>query len=71
MSALVKNFDNIDEVTISELSIPTGTRLVCRLDDDNKVIPAKEGYVAPLRGKYLGIIDAARARIEGVKNQTK
>ena len=36
-----------------------------------KVTPSKEGDVAPLRGECLGDVDAVRARIEGVKNQTK
>jgi len=71
LRALVKHLDNIDEATIAELNIPTGTPLVYQLDDDNNVIPATEGAIAPLRGKYLGDIDAVRARIEGVKNQTK
>jgi len=71
LRALVKHLDDIDEATIAELNIPTGTPLVYQLDDDCKVLPAKEGAIAPLRGKYLGDIDAVRARIEGVKNQTK
>ena len=29
------------------------------------------GAIAPLQGRYLGDQDAIRARIEGVKNQTK
>jgi len=72
LRALVKYLDNIDEKSIAGLNIPTGTPLVYNLDDDLNVVPATEGAViAPLRGKYLGDADAIRARIEGVKNQTK
>lgn len=70
LRALVKHLDNIDESTISELNIPTGTPLVYELDDDLSVIP-QEGAIAPLQGKYLGDLEAIKARIEGVKNQTK
>jgi 2,3-bisphosphoglycerate-dependent phosphoglycerate mutase len=35
-----------------------------------KPIP-QAGSFAPLNGRYLGDQDAIRARIEGVKNQTK
>jgi len=70
LRALVKHLDGIDEETIAELNIPTGTPLVYELDDDLNVIPSDEA-MAPLRGRYLGDQDAIRARIEGVKNQTK
>lgn len=70
LRALVKHLDHIDEGTIAELNIPTGTPLVYELDDDLKPIPAK-GAMSPLQGRYLGDQDAIRARIEGVKNQTK
>lgn len=70
LRALVKHLDGIDESEISELNIPTGTPLVYELDDDLKPIP-QEGAFAPLQGRYLGDQDAIRARIEGVKNQTK
>jgi hypothetical protein len=40
------------------------------LDDNLKPIP-QAGAIAPLQGRYLGDQDAIRARIEGVKNQTK
>jgi len=70
LRALVKHLDNIDEATIAELNIPTGTPLVYELDDDLNVIPSADA-MSPLRGKYLGDQDAIRARIEGVKNQTK
>ena len=67
---LVKHLDGIDEATISELNIPTGTPLVYELDDNLQPIP-QEGAIEPLQGRYLGDQDAIRARIEGVKNQTK
>eukprot|EP00980_Cylindrotheca_fusiformis_P030900 scaffold25607_cov142-Cylindrotheca_fusiformis.AAC.4 len=70
LRALVKHLDGIDEGTIAELNIPTGTPLVYELDDDLNPIP-QEGAIAPLQGRYLGDQDAIRARIEGVKNQTK
>jgi len=70
LRALVKHLDNIDTSEIAELNIPTGCPLVYNLDDDLKPIP-QEGAIAPLQGKYLGDLEAVRARIEGVKNQTK
>jgi 2,3-bisphosphoglycerate-dependent phosphoglycerate mutase len=70
LRALVKHLDNIDEATIAELNIPTGTPLVYELDDDFKPIP-QPGAIAPLQGRYLGDQEAIKARIEGVKNQTK
>jgi 2,3-bisphosphoglycerate-dependent phosphoglycerate mutase len=70
LRALVKHLDGIDEATVAELNIPTGTPLIYELDDDLKPIPQK-GAIAPLQGRYLGNQDAIRARIEGVKNQTK
>lgn len=70
LRALVKHLDGIDESTIAELNIPTGTPLVYELDEDLKPIP-QEGAIAPLQGRYLGDQEAIRARIEGVKNQTK
>jgi len=70
LRALVKHLDNIDEETIAELNIPTGAPLVYELDDDLSVVPSSQG-ISPLRGRYLGDQDAIRARIEGVKNQTK
>jgi len=70
LRALVKHLDGIDEDKIAELNIPTGTPLIYELDDDMNVVPSSDG-MAPLRGRYLGDQDAIRARIEGVKNQTK
>jgi len=70
LRALVKHLDNIGEDVITDLNIPTGTPLVYELDDDLKPIK-QEGSFSPLSGRYLGDQDAIRARIEGVKNQTK
>jgi len=70
LRALVKHLDNIDEATIAELNIPTGTPLVYQLDENLDVIPSSDA-MAPLRGRYLGDQEAIRARIEGLKNQTK
>ena len=70
LRALVKHLDGIDEATISELNIPTGAPLVYELDDSFKPIP-QPGAIEPLQGRYLGNQDEIRARIEGVKNQTK
>merc|ERR1712207_71828 len=61
LRALVKHLDNIDEETIAELNIPTGTPLVYELDDELNVIPSSAAScIEPLRGKYLGDIDAVR-----------
>ena len=70
LRALVKHLDGIDESTIAELNIPTGTPLIYVLDDNLKPIP-QAGAISPLQGRYLGDQDAIRARIEGVKNQTE
>jgi 2,3-bisphosphoglycerate-dependent phosphoglycerate mutase len=70
LRALVKHLDGIGEDVIAELNIPTGTPLVYELDDNLKPIP-QPGAFSPLQGRYLGNQDAIRARIEGVKNQTK
>ena len=59
---------NSDEIT--GLNIPTAIPLVYELDDDMRPIK-QEGAIAPLQGRYLGDQEAIRARIEGVKNQTK
>lgn len=70
LRALVKHLDNIGEDVIAELNIPTGVPLVYNLDENLKPIP-QAGAIEPLQGRYLGDLDAVRARIEGVKNQTK
>ena len=70
LRALVKHLDGIDESTIAELNIPTGTPLIYELDDNLKPIP-QAGAISPLQGRYLGDQEAIRVRIEGVKNQTK
>jgi 2,3-bisphosphoglycerate-dependent phosphoglycerate mutase len=61
LRALVKHLDNIDEATIAELNIPTGTPLVYELDDNLKPIPSKQA-IAPLQGRYLGNQDEIRKR---------
>ena len=71
LRALVKHLDDISQDTITELNIPTGVPLLYQFDDQANLVPAVDGAIAPLRGKYLGDIDKVRARIEGVKNQTK
>ena len=48
----------------------SATPLIYELDDDMKPIP-HEDAINPLRGRYLGDLEAIRAKIEGVKNQTK
>jgi 2,3-bisphosphoglycerate-dependent phosphoglycerate mutase len=70
LRALVKGLDGIGEDVIAELNIPTGTPLVYELDENMRPIP-QDGSFGPLNGRYLGDQDAIRARIEGVKNQTK
>lgn len=47
-----------------------GVPLVYELDDNLKVIPHKDA-IAPLQGRYLGDLEAVKARIAGVANQTK
>ena len=70
LRALVKYLDNIPESEISELNIPTAAPLVYELDDDLKPIPHPDA-IAPLQGHYLGNQEEIKARILGVKNQTK
>lgn len=70
LRALVKYLDNIPEDVIAELNIPTGVPLVYDLDSNLKPIAHKDA-IAPLTGRYLGNQDDIRARILGVKNQTK
>mmetsp|Transcript_3906 Transcript_3906/g.5640 ORF Transcript_3906/g.5640 Transcript_3906/m.5640 type:complete len:286 (+) Transcript_3906:2706-3563(+) len=70
LRALVKHLDNIDEGTIAELNIPTGTPLVYELDEDMKPIKSPDA-IAPLQGKYLGDLEEVKARIGAVVAQTK
>lgn len=70
LRALVKYLDNISEDVIPELNIPTGVPLVYQLDENLKPIK-QAGAMEPLSGVYLGNQDDIRARIQGVKNQTK
>uniref|UniRef100_A0A7S2V0G8 phosphoglycerate mutase (2,3-diphosphoglycerate-dependent) n=1 Tax=Fibrocapsa japonica TaxID=94617 RepID=A0A7S2V0G8_9STRA len=70
LRALVKKLDNISEEEITGLNIPTGVPLVYELNDDLNPIKHADS-IGPLSGVYLGNQEAIRARIEGVKNQTK
>lgn len=70
LRALVKHLDNISETEIAELNIPTAVPLVYELDDELKPIP-QANAIAPLTGRYLGNQEEIKARILGVKNQTK
>lgn len=70
LRALVMEIDNIPDTEITELNIPTGTPLVYELDANFKPIKHKDS-IGPLSGRYLGDQAAIKARILGVKNQTK
>ena len=70
LRALVQYLDGISNADITELNIPTATPLLYHLDDDMQPVASPDA-IKPLKGRYLGDIDAIRARIEGVKNQTK
>jgi len=70
LRALVKHLDNISTDVIAELNIPTGVPLVYELDDSLRPIAHRDA-IAPLTGRYLGNQQDIKARIEGVKNQTK
>jgi len=70
LRALVKKLDNISEKEITGLNIPTGVPLVYDLDASLNPIKHPDA-IGPLSGAYLGDQAAIRARIEGVKNQTK
>ena len=59
LRALVKHLDGISDEAIPELNIPTGIPLVYELDDDMK----------PVRSRYLGDEDAAKAAAEAVARQ--
>jgi 2,3-bisphosphoglycerate-dependent phosphoglycerate mutase len=70
LRALVMHLDNISTDSITELNIPTATPLCYELDEDLKPIPHKDA-IGPLTARYIGDLAKIRARIEGVKNQTK
>mmetsp|Transcript_9103 Transcript_9103/g.28458 ORF Transcript_9103/g.28458 Transcript_9103/m.28458 type:complete len:279 (-) Transcript_9103:150-986(-) len=70
LRALVQYLDHISNQDILKLNIPTATPLVYEFDDDLKIVPSADA-IGPLQGRYLGDLDAIRARIEGVANQTK
>ncbi|MEO5888147.1 MAG: 2,3-diphosphoglycerate-dependent phosphoglycerate mutase [Anaerolineales bacterium] len=59
--ALVKYLDNISEVAIPEVNIPTGLPLVYEFDDELK----------PIRNYYLGDAEAAAEKSAVVANQAK
>lgn len=69
--ALLSYLDNIPDKEITELNIPTGIPLIYELDRSTLTpIPHKDS-IAPLKGRYLGNQAEIKARILGVKNQTK
>jgi len=70
LRALVMHLDGVSESEITGLNIPTATPLCYELDENMKPIP-QEGAMAPLSARYIGNQAEIRARIEGVKNQTK
>lgn len=59
LRALVKYLDNISDVDIAGLNIPTGVPLVYELDEDLK----------PIKHYYLGDQEKIAAKINAVKNQ--
>ncbi len=61
LRALVKHLDGVSEADITELNIPTGLPLVYELD----------AALEPIRSRYLGDAEAARARAAAVANQAK
>jgi len=61
LRALVKHLDGVSEADITELNIPTGLPLVYELD----------AALKPIRSRYLGDAEAARARAAAVANQAK
>lgn len=61
LRALVKHLDHIGDQEIVELNIPTGIPLLYELDQDLK----------PIRRRYLGDEEAAKAKAAAVANQTK
>jgi 2,3-bisphosphoglycerate-dependent phosphoglycerate mutase len=61
LRALVKYLDNIPEVDIVELNIPTGIPLVYELNDD----------LTPIRSYYLGDQEAVQRAAQAVADQLK
>jgi 2,3-bisphosphoglycerate-dependent phosphoglycerate mutase len=61
LRALVKYLDNIPDMDIVNLNIPTGVPLVYELDEDLK----------PIRSYYLGDAEAIKAAQDAVANQGK
>ena len=67
LRALVKHLDDISDVDIPGLNIPTGIPLVYTLDDALRPIGDRDAD--GLRGTYLGDPEAARAAAEAVARQ--
>ena len=61
LRALIKYLDNISDIDISELNLPTGIPLVYELDEDLK----------PIKKYFLGNEEYISKAIESVKNQGK
>jgi 2,3-bisphosphoglycerate-dependent phosphoglycerate mutase len=61
LRAFVKYLDNMSDIDIVNLNIPTGVPLVYELDDDLK----------PIRSYYLGDAEAIKAAQDAVANQGK
>ena len=61
LRAFVKYLDNMSDIDIVNLNIPTGVPLVYELDDDLK----------PIRSYYLGDAEAIKAAADAVARQGK
>jgi len=59
LRAFVKYLDNMSDIDIVNLNIPTGVPLVYELDDDLK----------PIRSYYLGDAEAIKTAQDAVANQ--
>lgn len=71
LRALIMALDGIGKEDIAGLNVPTGIPLVYTLDASTlKPVPHPDA-IAPLSGYYLGNQEEIRAKIDGVKNQTK
>lgn len=61
LRAIIKHLDNMNDVDIMGLNVPTGIPLVYELDDELK----------PLKKYYIGDEEEIRKAIESVANQSK